>query len=97
MPTSAEHRLKKLGIKLPTPQPFGTYAETVQTGNLLFLSGMLLTEGALRNSPCGSARRSTWIRPETLPISQRSMCWQPPGNIQDHSTKLRGSSALAYL
>lgn len=43
---SAEQRLKDLGIQLPTPpQPFGTYAEAVRTGNLLFLSGMLPTEG----------------------------------------------------
>src|SRR5881296_778387 len=43
---SAEQRLKELGIKLPAPpEPFGTYAEAVQTGNLLFLSGMLPTEG----------------------------------------------------
>jgi enamine deaminase RidA (YjgF/YER057c/UK114 family) len=43
---SAEQRLKELGIKLPTPpEPFGTYVETVQTSNLLFLSGMLPTEG----------------------------------------------------
>jgi enamine deaminase RidA (YjgF/YER057c/UK114 family) len=43
---SAEQRLKDLGIDLPTPpQPFGTYLEAVQTGNLLFLSGMLPTEG----------------------------------------------------
>src|SRR4029077_2438433 len=27
------------------PEPFGTYAEAVQTGNLLFLTGMLPTEG----------------------------------------------------
>src|SRR5258706_4613592 len=45
-PASAEQRLKELGIKLPEPpEPFGTYAEAVQTGNLLFLSGMLPTEG----------------------------------------------------
>jgi enamine deaminase RidA (YjgF/YER057c/UK114 family) len=45
-PTSAEQRLKELGIKLPTPpEPFGTYVEAVQTGNLLFLTGMLPTEG----------------------------------------------------
>ena len=45
-PTGAEQRLKELGIKLPSPpQPFGTYAEAVQTGNLLFLTGMLPTEG----------------------------------------------------
>lgn len=38
--------MKELGIKLPAPpQPFGTYAEAVQSGNLLFLSGMLPTEG----------------------------------------------------
>ena len=38
--------MKELGIKLPTPpEPFGTYAEAVQTGNLLFLTGMLPTEG----------------------------------------------------
>jgi len=45
-PPSAEQRLKELGIKLPAPpEPFGTYAEAVQTGNLLFLSGMLPTVG----------------------------------------------------
>jgi enamine deaminase RidA (YjgF/YER057c/UK114 family) len=38
--------LKELGINLPAPpEPFGTYVEAVQTGNLLFLSGMLPTEG----------------------------------------------------
>ena len=43
---SAEQRLKELGINLPAPpEPFGTYAEAVQTGNLLFLTGMLPTEG----------------------------------------------------
>jgi enamine deaminase RidA (YjgF/YER057c/UK114 family) len=45
-PASAEKRLKELGIKLPAPpEPFGTYVEAGQTGNLLFLSGMLPTEG----------------------------------------------------
>jgi len=44
--TSAEQRLKDLGIELPAPpEPFGTYVESVQTGNLLFLTGMLPTEG----------------------------------------------------
>ena len=43
---SAERRLKELGITLPAPpEPFGTYAEAVQTNNLLFLSGMLPTQG----------------------------------------------------
>jgi len=45
-PVSAEQRLKDLGIKLPAPpEPFGAYTEAVQSGNLLFLSGMLPTEG----------------------------------------------------
>ena len=42
---TAEDRLDQLGIKLlMPPEPFGTYAEAVQTGNLLFLTGMLPTE-----------------------------------------------------
>jgi enamine deaminase RidA (YjgF/YER057c/UK114 family) len=41
-----EARLKQLNITLPTPpEPFGSYVEAVRTGNLLFLSGMLPTEG----------------------------------------------------
>jgi enamine deaminase RidA (YjgF/YER057c/UK114 family) len=41
-----EERLRELGIELPRPpEPFGTYVEAVQTGALLFLSGMLPTEG----------------------------------------------------
>jgi enamine deaminase RidA (YjgF/YER057c/UK114 family) len=43
---SAEQRLKELDIKLPKPpEPFGVYVEAVQTGNLLFLTGMLPAEG----------------------------------------------------
>ena len=45
-PASAEQRLKDLGIELPAPpEPFGSYVEAVQTGHLLFLSGMLPTQG----------------------------------------------------
>jgi enamine deaminase RidA (YjgF/YER057c/UK114 family) len=41
-PANAERRLKELGIELPPPPtPFGAYVEAVQTGNQLFLSGML--------------------------------------------------------
>jgi enamine deaminase RidA (YjgF/YER057c/UK114 family) len=43
---SAEDRLGQLGIHLPgAPTPFGAYVPAVQTGNLLFLSGMLATWG----------------------------------------------------
>jgi enamine deaminase RidA (YjgF/YER057c/UK114 family) len=35
-------RIQELGIQLPPPPaPLGAYVETVQSGNLLFLSGML--------------------------------------------------------
>jgi len=43
---SAEQRLNELGIELPAPpEPFGSYLDAVQAGTLLFLSGMLPTEG----------------------------------------------------
>src|SRR3954468_20573907 len=43
---TAEDRLAELGIQLPeAPTPFGAYVPAVQTGNLLFLSGMLATSG----------------------------------------------------
>jgi len=46
---SPEERLKKLGIELPeAPAPLGSYVPCVQTGNLIFLSGILpLREGKL--------------------------------------------------
>jgi enamine deaminase RidA (YjgF/YER057c/UK114 family) len=41
-PASAERRLQDLGIVLPhAPHPLGAYVEAVQSGSLLFLSGML--------------------------------------------------------
>lgn len=46
---SPEKRLQEIGIILPSiPAPLGFYVPCVQTGNLLFLSGMLpLREGNL--------------------------------------------------
>jgi enamine deaminase RidA (YjgF/YER057c/UK114 family) len=45
-PATARAAVEELGIKLPAPpEPFGTYVEAVQTGNLLFLIGMLPTAG----------------------------------------------------
>ena len=41
-PRGVDRRLQDLGIELPSqPTPLGAYVEAVQTGNLLFLSGML--------------------------------------------------------
>jgi enamine deaminase RidA (YjgF/YER057c/UK114 family) len=45
-PLTAEDRLARLGVHLPdAPTPFGAYVPAVQTGNFLFLSGMLATSG----------------------------------------------------
>jgi enamine deaminase RidA (YjgF/YER057c/UK114 family) len=46
MVNNAETRLAAAGIELlPAPPPFGPYVPAVQTGNLLFLTGMLPTVG----------------------------------------------------
>ena len=46
MVNNTETRLAAAGIDLPpAPTPFGAYVPAVQTGNLLFLSGMLPTVG----------------------------------------------------
>lgn len=44
-----EDRLKEIGVELPAPpSPLGSYVPCVQSGNLLFLSGMLpLRQGRL--------------------------------------------------
>jgi enamine deaminase RidA (YjgF/YER057c/UK114 family) len=43
---SAERRLAELGIELPpAPTPLGAYVESVQTGNLLYLNGVLPVAG----------------------------------------------------
>ena len=46
---SPEDKLKQLGVQLPeVPTPLGSYVPCVQTGNLVFLSGILpLREGKL--------------------------------------------------
>jgi enamine deaminase RidA (YjgF/YER057c/UK114 family) len=46
MVMSAEERVVSMGIDLPPAvTPFGAYVPAVQTGNLLFLTGMLPTVG----------------------------------------------------
>jgi enamine deaminase RidA (YjgF/YER057c/UK114 family) len=46
--STAEKRLAELNIKLPrAPTPLGAYVETVQTGNVLFLSGTLPVEAGV--------------------------------------------------
>ncbi|MBW8747613.1 MAG: RidA family protein [Acidobacteria bacterium] len=45
-PATAERRLAELGIELPpAPRPLGAYVESVQAGDLLYLSGVLPVVG----------------------------------------------------
>jgi hypothetical protein len=55
--TTAEDRLAELGIHLPDAWTrFGAYVPAVQTGSLLFLSGVLATAGH-------TAPRRPWLGP----------------------------------
>jgi enamine deaminase RidA (YjgF/YER057c/UK114 family) len=87
-PTSAEQRLKELGIKLPTPpEPFGTYVEAVQTGNLLFLTGMLPTEGRVAKFVGRVGAELDVEAGARLPTSPLSTSLRSRENIWDRSTK----------
>ena len=58
--TTAEDRLAKLGIHLPdAPTPFGAYVPAVQTGTLLFLSGMLAISAPQRRWSASWAKTLT--------------------------------------
>ena len=76
-PAGAEQRLKELGIQLPAPpEPFGTYVEAVQSGNLLFLSGMLPTEaqGAKFIGRVVRTRCGIWTQGGSPRGAQRPRC-----------------------
>ena len=67
----AENRLRELGIELPpAPTPLGAYVETVQTGDLLFLSGMLPLAGGKRSFSGG------WGRNWTIERDMRRRAWR---------------------
>jgi pimeloyl-ACP methyl ester carboxylesterase len=66
-PASAEQRLNELGIQLPAPpEPFGTYVEAVQAGNLLFLTRievLIVQDAVAHNEGLGAnwkPRRAFW-------------------------------------
>ena len=81
--TTAEDRLARLGIHLPdAPTPFGAYVPAVQTGNLLFLSGMLATSGhtATAVGVVGKdldvmAGRGAGSRPHSMCLRSRRSSW----------------------
>ena len=81
-PATAEQRLKELGIVLPAPpEPFGTYAEAVQTGNLLFLTGMLPTAGRAAKFVGRVGAELDVERGAKRRTSRRSTLWPWRGNI----------------
>jgi hypothetical protein len=85
---SAEKRLEELGLLLPSPpEPFGTYVESVRTGNLLFLTGMLPTQGrGAKFTGRVGAELDVEAGARRL-ISRRSMRSLSPGSIWDRSTE----------
>ena len=93
---TSEQRLRQLDIKLPAPpEPFGIYAEAVQTGKLLFLTGMLPTVGREAKF-IGALAQNSMCKRDARPLTwQRSTPSLSRGSIWDRSTKLRGSSGSA--
>ena len=87
-PVTAEQRLTQLGIKLPSPpEPFGIYAEAVQTGNMLFLTGMLPTIGREAKF-IGRIGAELDVKTGHRPLTwQRSTPSRSQGSISDGSTK----------
>jgi enamine deaminase RidA (YjgF/YER057c/UK114 family) len=91
----AEQRLKERGTKLPTPpEPFGIYVEAVQTGNLLFLSGMLPTEGHGEIHWAASARSSMWKRGAGRRNSRLGVSVATSGDVRDQPKVADAASEL---
>ena len=78
--TTAVDRLAKLGIQLPdAPRLWVAYVPAVQTGNLLFLSGMLATSGHCADSQKAGSRPSLRVRSVAdvkSGIYSRPVSWQ---------------------
>jgi hypothetical protein len=86
-PATAEQRVRQLGIQLPAPpEPFGIYAEAVQTGNLLFLTGMLPTAGRL---PGGAQRPRCCAA--AFRIARQSYADRPARRVGGHFGRFPGT------
>jgi enamine deaminase RidA (YjgF/YER057c/UK114 family) len=94
-PASAEQRLKELGIKLPVPpEPFGIYAEAVQTGNLLFLTGMLPTEGRAALNALAGARQHLGSLDKVTRIVRLGVSVATTGDVREQRRVADGASEL---
>jgi hypothetical protein len=95
---TAEEKLKKLGIELPaSPTPFGTYVESVQTGNLLFLSGMLPVEDHKPRYVGFLGKELDAELAGTRPELPRSVRSPPPESISVRSTESHASFGSVFL
>jgi enamine deaminase RidA (YjgF/YER057c/UK114 family) len=90
-----ESRLQSLGIQLPAPPtPFGTYVESVQTGNLLFLTGMLPVVG---HEPKYLGRLGKELDAETGRDAARTAALSGLAAAQQHLGSLDRISAVVRL
>src|SRR5262245_18036498 len=92
---SADQRLKDLGITLPAaPKPFGTYAEAVQTGSMLFLSGMLPTA---HNGPTVVGRVGAELDVETAAQAARLAALNALAVAREHLGSLDNVTRIVRL
>lgn len=84
-----------LGILLPEPPaPFGAYVEAVQTGNLLFITGMLPTSG---HAPVITGRLGSKIDSATGRKAARVAAYNGLAVARQHLGKLDRVSRVVRL
>jgi enamine deaminase RidA (YjgF/YER057c/UK114 family) len=92
---SAEERLKELLLELPpVPTPLGAYVESVQTGNLLFLSGMLPAVG---HEPQFLGHVGRELTTEQGRLAARSACLNALATARQHLGSLERVTKVVRL
>jgi len=82
LPPRAEERLESLRIELPLPpSPLGAYVEAVQSGNLLFLSGILPVENG---KPRYTGTIGKTLSPEEARAAARLACVNAIAVAREH-------------
>jgi enamine deaminase RidA (YjgF/YER057c/UK114 family) len=89
-PSTAEQKLQEFGIELPAPpEPFGVYAEAVQTGDLLFLTARLAAINAL-----AVARQHLGSLDKVTRVVRLGVSVATSGDFRDHPKVADGASEL---
>ncbi|WP_420820648.1 RidA family protein [Rhizobium tubonense] len=92
---NADEQLRRLGIELPPPPtPFGTYVEAVQSGRLLFLSGMVPVVG---HEPQFIGRVGGELTVEAGYAAARTACLSGLAAIRSHLGSLNRVSRILKL